>query len=241
MVHLVIYSALALHCTRSRSLPVRRQLLFYSSPDILLQDHVSPSSKHQATALADPRPCHCGSHGGQHKLTNGPIRLAGNPCVACKSFSRGNGAHLTIAGPCHVISCKSVALFDAPGAVTRVIKSTEMCWGQVTSVDTDKSHEIIWAGTESGGVYALQSPTLGRYSCSRCTPFFLQRTEGASILLRSAIESKREACFLLKVMNIRMCESSGLTWSESRMSFVHLAGVLCPCQLRRSSCTLPGD
>eukprot|EP00208_Stichococcus_sp_RCC1054_P007145 CAMPEP_0206139688 /NCGR_PEP_ID=MMETSP1473-20131121/7013_1 /ASSEMBLY_ACC=CAM_ASM_001109 /TAXON_ID=1461547 /ORGANISM="Stichococcus sp, Strain RCC1054" /LENGTH=1376 /DNA_ID=CAMNT_0053533577 /DNA_START=121 /DNA_END=4251 /DNA_ORIENTATION=- len=37
----------------------------------------------------------------------------------------------------------------------------------ITLVETDESHELIWAGTESGGVYALQCPTLKRYSNSR--------------------------------------------------------------------------
>ena len=55
-------------------------------------------------------------------------------------------------------SCNSSLLIAAEGALSCV---------QITLVDTDDSHELIWAGTESGGVYALQCPTLKRYSSSR--------------------------------------------------------------------------
>jgi hypothetical protein len=39
---------------------------------------------------------------------------------------------------------------------------------QITVLECDSAHELIWAGTESGGIYALQCPELKRYSCFRC-------------------------------------------------------------------------
>ena len=39
---------------------------------------------------------------------------------------------------------------------------------QITSLECDAAHEILWAGTESGGLYALQCPTLKRYAGFRC-------------------------------------------------------------------------
>lgn len=35
---------------------------------------------------------------------------------------------------------------------------------QITSLECDLAHELVWAGTESGGVYLLQCPDLKRYS-----------------------------------------------------------------------------
>ncbi len=42
-----------------------------------------------------------------------------------------------------------------------------ICCAQITSLECDTAHEIFWAGTESGGVYALQCPDLKRYACFR--------------------------------------------------------------------------
>lgn len=39
---------------------------------------------------------------------------------------------------------------------------------QVSGVCFSPAHEILWAGTESGGIYGLQSPSLERYCSVRC-------------------------------------------------------------------------
>jgi hypothetical protein len=48
---------------------------------------------------------------------------------------------------------------------------------QITVLECDLAHELIWAGTESGGIYALQCPELKRYSCFRCIASCSARTE----------------------------------------------------------------
>lgn len=97
---------------------------------------------------------------------------------------------------------------------------------QITVLECDLAHELIWAGTESGGIYALQCPEVKRYSCFRC---------GTSCSARTASCMKQQS-FVANV-KAHICGAAGPTMRALTTCWPQQMAARSPCQLRTSGST----